>query len=126
MQHCGGGAGVTGFADTVPAGDRFHDADAALEAWVEQGQAPSQIIATKYDSSGGVIRTHPLCGRGSETQCRGEYESVFTEPCTKVSGLAICSPGSGRIISDKQFRLEYSVWWLDAEETFRPTVRHSI
>jgi feruloyl esterase len=61
MQHCGGGAGVTGFVDTVPAGDRFHDADAALEAWVEQGQAPSQIIATKYDSSGGVIRTHPLC-----------------------------------------------------------------
>jgi feruloyl esterase len=66
MQHCGGGAGVTSFgAGGTPAADRFHDVDAALEAWVEQGQAPSEIIATKYqnsaDPAAGVIRTRPLC-----------------------------------------------------------------
>ncbi|MEI9971490.1 MAG: tannase/feruloyl esterase family alpha/beta hydrolase [Ignavibacteriota bacterium] len=66
MQHCGGGAGVTSFgAGGPPYADRFHDLDAALEAWVEQGQAPSEIIATKYknasDPSAGVLRTRPLC-----------------------------------------------------------------
>jgi hypothetical protein len=66
MQHCGGGAGVTTFgAGGTPSADRFHDVDAALEAWVEQGQAPGEIIATKYknagDPTGGVIRTRPLC-----------------------------------------------------------------
>jgi feruloyl esterase len=66
MQHCGGGAGVTSFgAGGTPAGDRFHDLDAALEAWVEQGAAPSRIVATKYknpaDPASGVVRTRPLC-----------------------------------------------------------------
>ena len=32
----------------TPDGDRFHSLDAALEAWVEQGSAPAEIIATKY------------------------------------------------------------------------------
>lgn len=66
MQHCGGGAGTTNFGQGgTPAADRFHDLDAAMEAWVEQGLAPSQIIATKYknaaDPSAGVVRTRPLC-----------------------------------------------------------------
>jgi feruloyl esterase len=61
MQHCGGGAGVTNFGGGTPAGDRFHDVDAALEAWVEHGQAPGQIIATKYGAGGAVVRTRPLC-----------------------------------------------------------------
>ena len=65
MQHCGGGAGATSFGGGTPAGDRFHDVDAALEAWVEKGQAPSQIIASKYknstDPASGIVRTRPLC-----------------------------------------------------------------
>ena len=65
MQHCGGGAGVTSFGGQAAAGDRFHDVNAALEAWVEKGQAPTEIIATKYksgsDQSSGVVRTRPLC-----------------------------------------------------------------
>ena len=65
MQHCGGGSGVTSFGGGTPYGDRFHDVDAALEAWVEQGLAPSQIVATKYknaaDPASGVVRTRPLC-----------------------------------------------------------------
>jgi feruloyl esterase len=56
MQHCGGGSGTTSFGQSgTPSADRFHDLDAAMEAWVEQGQAPSQIIATRPG------RTRPLC-----------------------------------------------------------------
>lgn len=66
MEHCGGGAGPNGFGQAgTPNGDRLHSIDAALEAWVEQGTAPDQLIATKYkvaaDPKSGVLRTHPLC-----------------------------------------------------------------
>jgi len=62
MQHCGGGAGTTTFGEAgTPAADRFHDIDAALEAWVEHGQAPSEIVASKLNASGAVVRTRPLC-----------------------------------------------------------------
>jgi feruloyl esterase len=75
MQHCGGGAGTTSFGGGVPSGDRFHDVDAALEAWVEQGQAPAQITATKYkstaDPTAGIIRTRPLCPYPSVASWKG-------------------------------------------------------
>lgn len=66
MQHCGGGAGPSSFGqNTAAKGDRLHDLDAALEAWVEQGTAAEQIIATKYKTASGavpeVVRTRPLC-----------------------------------------------------------------
>jgi hypothetical protein len=66
MEHCGGGAGPNAFGQGgTPDGDRLHNIDAALEAWVEQGTAPDRIIATKYrtnsDPKSGVVRTRPLC-----------------------------------------------------------------
>ena len=66
MEHCGGGAGPNVFGQAgTPNADRFHNIDAALEAWVEQGTAPDQIIATKYknnaDPKSGIARTRPLC-----------------------------------------------------------------
>ena len=66
MEHCGGGAGPNVFGQFgTPNADRFHNIDAALEAWVEQGTAPTEIIATKYntnnDARSGVARTRPLC-----------------------------------------------------------------
>jgi hypothetical protein len=54
LQHCAGGPGPNVF-----------DMPAAVEAWVERGTAPSQIIATKYKTgtnpASGVLRTRPLC-----------------------------------------------------------------
>ena len=48
MEHCAGGAGPNLFGQLgAPNGDRFHNIDAALEAWVEQGSAPAEIIAVK-------------------------------------------------------------------------------
>ena len=49
MGHCRGGAGPDTF-----------DMVAALEAWVEHGQAPTRIVASRL-SAGKVERTRPLC-----------------------------------------------------------------
>jgi feruloyl esterase len=49
VQHCGGGAG----ADAV-------DWLAALRAWVEGGEAPTRLIATKR-ARGAAVRTRPVC-----------------------------------------------------------------
>ena len=49
MNHCGGGPGPNA-ADWLT----------ALERWVEQGQAPDEIIATR-STKGQVDRTRPLC-----------------------------------------------------------------
>lgn len=48
-----------GFADAQ------HDALLALMRWVEEGEAPDQIVATTWknstDASSGVLRQRPLC-----------------------------------------------------------------
>jgi feruloyl esterase len=48
MGHCGGGEGPNKF-----------DMLSALEQWVEHGQAPKQVIASR--SADGVDRSRPLC-----------------------------------------------------------------
>jgi hypothetical protein len=59
MQHCGGGSGPSAFGQFgPPAGDADHDADAALERWVEKGVAPERIVASQKSP---VARTRPLC-----------------------------------------------------------------
>jgi feruloyl esterase len=49
MTHCRGGTGT----------DRF-DAQAAIEAWVERGVAPTSIAASRIEN-GNTTRTRPLC-----------------------------------------------------------------
>lgn len=62
MHHCGGGAGVDQF-DTL----------SALEAWVEQGQAPITIAArTKAEAP--VQRALPLCPYPQEARYSGKGE----------------------------------------------------
>jgi hypothetical protein len=66
MQHCGGGPGPNDFGGLSPASAApDHSMIHSLEQWVEQGTAPSKIIATKYKADGnpssGVVRTRPLC-----------------------------------------------------------------
>jgi feruloyl esterase len=66
MEHCTGGASPSYFGQFgAPSGDRVHNLDAALEAWVEQGTAPAEIVATKFrvpnDPRSGAERTRPLC-----------------------------------------------------------------
>jgi hypothetical protein len=61
MQHCSGGPGATAFgqSEDAPRSDPDHDIFTALTQWVEDGKAPSVIIATKYSESDPVKDTHP-------------------------------------------------------------------
>lgn len=76
MEHCGGGPGPNAFGtpfDPRPFGAGYDprlefDPDdhivAALVRWVEKGEAPERIVATKYqddDPVKPVLRTRPLC-----------------------------------------------------------------
>jgi feruloyl esterase len=66
MQHCGGGPGAGSFGQfSAPSsGDARHDISMALERWVEAGDPPSTVVATRRaedDSAKGVQATRPLC-----------------------------------------------------------------
>jgi hypothetical protein len=50
VQHCGGGPGASRF-----------DMLAALSEWVENGQAPSGLVASRSDAVGNVLFTRPIC-----------------------------------------------------------------
>ena len=65
MTHCGGGPGVNDFGQglpPVPPPDTERDVLTLLMRWVEQGEAPGRILATRYadDGSGRVEMQRPL------------------------------------------------------------------
>ena len=86
MWHCGGGPGANAFGNlsgTQPPlpFSRADDALAALIAWVEQGIAPTQIIATKYvndDQSAGVAFRRPLCLYPAHSEFVGGDKKSYT------------------------------------------------
>jgi hypothetical protein len=61
MQHCGRGPGPDSFG-AMPGSPHADGGDmtAALEHWVEDGQAPGPIVTAKFDA-GHIVRTRPLC-----------------------------------------------------------------
>lgn len=66
MKHCYGGPGPNAFGQlgTPPSDDPRRDVARSIERWVEAGEAPSVILATKYvddDPAKGVRATRPLC-----------------------------------------------------------------
>jgi hypothetical protein len=66
MRHCGGGEVPNDFGQRLRKdADTQHSMLKALERWVENGVAPTNVIATQYrkdgDVSTGVLRTRPLC-----------------------------------------------------------------
>ena len=77
MQHCEGGPGPdsSGQSGVPTPADPDHNIYTALERWVERGEAPSTIIATKYvDDSNpakGVRMTRPLCPYPQVAKYRG-------------------------------------------------------
>src|SRR5581483_5848675 len=86
MEHCGGGPGPNSLStpyDPHPFGagyDSLSEFDpernvlAALVRWVEKGQAPEKIVATKYRDDDGehVMRTRPLCPYPSVARWTGK------------------------------------------------------
>jgi len=74
MDHCSGGIGPDRFGGAggdAPVVDAEHDLLSALEAWVEQGRAPSRIVAHQLQG-GRVLRTRPLCAWPQRARYRGE------------------------------------------------------
>jgi hypothetical protein len=55
MDHCGLQTNGPGIADTGI------DPLTALEQWVEQGKAPSELIATKTNAGGQTLWRRPVC-----------------------------------------------------------------
>ncbi len=77
VQHCDGGPGPAGFFGRgALSHDAEHDADFAIERWVEEGVAPAQIIAAKYKSpsepASGLVRTRPLCPYPQVARYKGQ------------------------------------------------------
>ncbi len=75
MQHCGDGPGATSFGQygLAEPKDPGRNVTLALERWVEQGQAPSTLVATRFvdnDPSRGVQRTRLLCPHPQEARYR--------------------------------------------------------
>lgn len=64
MAHCGGGPGPNTLEALTP-----------LEQWVEQGIAPTRIIATKAANQGVPVRTRPLCAYPQVAKYNGSGDS---------------------------------------------------
>ncbi len=94
VQHCGGGPGPDSFgAYGWHAGegpdDPQHDMYRALEQWVEKGEAPGQLIATKYEGEGAAARpttTRPLCAYPEVAKYRGSGETTEAKSFVCVAG----------------------------------------
>jgi len=79
MMHCGGGTGPDAFNTTLgipprpPSDDARHDLFSALIAWTERGEAPDQIIATKFsgEEPGRIAMQRPLCPYPQRAAYRG-------------------------------------------------------
>lgn len=76
VNHCGGGLGPnSSFAYTLAnaAGpfDADHDILAALDSWVETGDAPNRLIASHVTAAGVADKTRPICAYPRIARYRG-------------------------------------------------------
>ncbi|MBV8629430.1 MAG: tannase/feruloyl esterase family alpha/beta hydrolase [Silvibacterium sp.] len=98
MQHCAGGPGATSFGQDqadVPH-DAQHDIFAALVDWVENGHAPSTLIASKIPQDaasdppppGGIKpeMTRPLCPWPKEAKYSGKGDEKSASAFECVTG----------------------------------------
>ena len=74
MGHCSGGTGTTNFGNQgapSPVVDAEHDLLSALDAWVEKGQAPDRLVASRVLDKA-VLRTRPLCSYPKKASFTGQ------------------------------------------------------
>jgi len=75
MGHCSAGpGGADNFGqghDPRPGHNADNDLLDALDAWVKQGRAPEQIIATRYDAADKKLAARPLCAYPMRARYRG-------------------------------------------------------
>ncbi len=79
MQHCFGGPGATAFGqDGAGPSDPQQNVRLALEKWVENGVAPTSMVAAKYapnDEGHRPIMTRPLCPYPAAAKYKGTGDS---------------------------------------------------
>ena len=80
MAHCGGGDGPDTF-------DRI----AAIRAWVENGKAPDQLVATKA-TGGQPTRSRPLCPYPQVARWSGSGSSDEAANFSCVAPSAVPTP----------------------------------
>ena len=90
LQHCTDGPGPNSFGQaSAPQGDPLHNINMAVVRWVEEGVAPSQIVATKYrtgsNPASGVARTRPLCPypQAARYKGSGSIDDAASFTCAK-------------------------------------------
>ena len=89
MHHCGGGPGPNSF-DTLT----------ALENWVENGEGPDSIVATKFtgdNPANGVSRTMPLCKFPEEASFIGNLRKATTAEINNAENWT-CSRKDQRLL----------------------------
>ncbi len=94
MGHCSGGTGPTDFGqpylneESHPQ-DAEHDVLAAIVAWVEEGRAPSRIIASQSEA-GKMIATRPICAYPMlpHFNGKGDVNSAANWSCTYLGEAA--------------------------------------
>ncbi len=84
VYHCSGGPGADdfgGFMKPPPVEDAEHDMLRALVAWVEQGDAPERIVATKIND-GEKAFSRPLCAFPKSARYReGDPDDAASFEC---------------------------------------------
>jgi feruloyl esterase len=90
MQHCAGGPGPTDFGQWGPSfdpalDDPAHNITFALEAWVEKGTAPEQVIARgSYEAGGRKFSfSEPICAypKAAEYKGSGDMKDAANYAC---------------------------------------------
>ncbi len=77
VSHCGGGTGPNAIGGGAPEPtaalrDPEHHVVSAMIRWVEEGEAPEKIIATRFDTSGTVVvRQRPVCAYPAQAAYEG-------------------------------------------------------
>jgi feruloyl esterase len=76
VGHCRGGTGPEAIGGGFPEPSKAqrtaeNHTVGALARWVEQGVAPSVIVATKYDAAGAIARQRPICAYPQVAVYRG-------------------------------------------------------
>ena len=74
--HCGGSTGPSSVGGGMPEPPKaYRNADyhtvSAVIKWVEQGVAPDQIVAARFDAAGNVTRARPVCAYPAEAEYKG-------------------------------------------------------
>lgn len=76
VAHCGRGTGPSSIGGGAPEPpkawrDAEHHVVRAVIKWVEEGVAPEQIVASRFDASGAVLRQRPVCAYPAQAAYNG-------------------------------------------------------